>query len=72
LRPLNPLPAVALKLLNPFLRSRCGRIRSCGHIESRFRGHFEAAEPIISNDFLEFLGKFKAIYETALTPESRP
>jgi hypothetical protein len=49
----------------------------------RFRGVIETAEaastvtlrrrkPTISNDFLEFLGEFEAIFETDLALESGP
>jgi hypothetical protein len=48
-----------------------------------FRGLIETAEeasavslrqlkPTISNDFLEFLGNFEALFEPALSPESEP
>jgi hypothetical protein len=56
-------------------------LRSQWNRGSRFRSHIEISEaasavtltlrkPIISNDFLEFLREFEAIFETALARES--
>jgi hypothetical protein len=33
---------------------------------------YKPRKPTISNEYLKFLGKFKAIYETALAHESGP